>query len=103
MKHIRYLLAGWLIPPLMLIIPALAIADNEITPKQLEKIVVMKDNNLYFHMKDERIYMGVPINPRHCPNKVRGKIKYKRSLDRSFIIEHNEGFTTCRYNIQRIV
>lgn len=103
MKHIRYLLAGWLVPPLMLILPSLAFAGNEIKPKDLDKIVIMKDDKLYFHMKDRRIYMGVPINPRHCPNKVRGKIKVKRSLDSSFIIEHNEGFTTCRYNTERIV
>ena len=105
MKHILYFIAGWLVPPMLLILPALAFADNAeptISKDNLERIVVMKDDKIYFHLKDGDIYMGDPINPRHCPNKVRGKIKYKRSLDRSFRIEHNYGFTTCRYRIERI-
>jgi len=79
-----------------------AIADDHINKDEIEKLVIMKDDRLFFHLENGQIYRGDPRNPIHCPAKVRGRITLKDRVNSELTILHNNGFTTCRFDLTRV-
>lgn len=85
----------------LLLIGFTAHADNHLEKSDIDKLFIMKDNVVFFKMKDDSYYRGDIITPSIC--KKRGKISMDDTIHNSFQISHNQGFETCRFkNLERV-
>tara|TARA_A100001011_G_scaffold339038_1_gene370247 strand:- start:7969 stop:8256 length:288 start_codon:yes stop_codon:yes gene_type:complete len=85
----------------LLLIGFTAHADNQLEKSNIDKLFIMKDNVVFFKMKDDSYYRGDFITPSICQKK--GKISMDNTIHNSFRILHNQGFETCKFrNLERV-
>jgi hypothetical protein len=90
---------------LTLLISGPALADNHIDKTDVDKVIFTKSNEIYFQMKDESVYRGDIIRSNRCDFKRKQHYRYvfNDRIHNSFGVQHNEGFSTCRFsNLERI-
>jgi hypothetical protein len=70
-------------------------ADQNIDKSDVNKVYVMKDNTLFFELKNEELYKGDILTP-DC---LRGKIYFEtRTINNTYKIMQPTGFKTCRFS-----
>ena len=90
---------------LTLLISGPALADNHIDKVDVEKVVFTKSNEIFFQLKDDSVYRGDIIRSNRCDFKRKTHYRYvfKDRIHNSFRVEHNEGFSTCRFsNLEKL-
>lgn len=90
---------------LTLLISGPALADNHIDKTDVKTVAFTKSNEIIFQLKDESVYRGDIIRTDRCDFKRKNHYRYvfKDRIHNSFAVEHNEGFSTCRFrNLERI-
>ena len=90
---------------LTLLISGPALADNHIDKEDVDKVIFTKSNEIFFQMKDESVYRGDIIRTDRCDFKRKNHYRYvfKDRIHNSFGVQHNEGFSTCRFrNLEKL-
>lgn len=90
---------------LTLLISGPALADNHIEKEDVDKVIFTKSNEIFFQLKDESVYRGDIIRSNRCDFKRKNHYRYvfKDRIYNSFGVEHNEGFSTCRFtNLEKL-
>ena len=90
---------------LTLLISGPALADNHIDKTDVEKVYFTKSNEIIFQLKDESVYRGDIIRTDRCDFKRKNHYRYvfKDRIHNSFGVQHNEGFSTCRFrNLEKL-
>ena len=90
---------------LTLLISGPALADNHIEKEDVDKVIFTKSNEIFFQLKDESVYRGDIIRSNRCDFKRKNHYRYvfKDRIRNSFGVEHNEGFSTCRFtNLEKL-
>ena len=90
---------------LTLLISGPALADNHIDKEDVDKVIFTKSNEIFFQMKDESVYRGDIIRTDRCNFKRKNHYRYvfKDRIHNSFGVQHNEGFSTCRFrNLEKL-
>ena len=79
-------------------------ADNHIDKSEIDK-VEFTETQIFFKMKNNSIYKGDIVRPRHCPIKPKGvKYGFNDKINNEFVVYHKSGFNTCRFkNMEKIV
>ena len=88
---------------LTLLISGPALADNHIEKSDVKQIEFTK-TQIIFKLKNDNIFRGDIVNPRHCPIKKHGvKYGFHDRIHNSFVVYHNAGFNTCRFrNLEKL-
>ena len=90
---------------LTLLISGPALADNHIDKTDVEKVYFTKSNEIIFQLKDDSVYRGDIIRSDRCDFKRKNHYRYvfKDRIHNSFGVQHNEGFSTCRFrNLEKL-
>lgn len=90
---------------LTLLISGPALADNHIDKTDVKTVAFTKSNEIIFQLKDESVYRGDIIRTDRCDFKRKNHYRYvfKDRIHNSFAVEHNEGFSTCRFrNLEKL-
>lgn len=76
-------------------------AENHLEKSDVNKIIVMKSNEIFFELKNDEWYKGDIITP-DC---LRGKIYFDsdKTIHDSYKLQTNNGFKTCQFTtLERI-
>ena len=80
-------------------------SDNHFSVKDIDQIFIMKNEDIIFKLKDDIYFKGDIITPKSCIIKKPYKISfsYKNVINDSFLINHQNGFMTCKFkNLRQI-
>ena len=80
-------------------------SDNHFSVKDIDQIFIMKNEDIIFKLKDDIYFKGDIITPKSCIVKKPYKISfsYKNVINDSFLINHQNGFMTCKFkNLRQI-
>jgi len=79
-----------------LFLVGLANANETINKTDINKVIVMKSNEIFFELKNEEWYKGDILTP-DC---LRGKIYFDsdKTIHDSYKLQTHNGFKTCRFS-----
>ena len=79
-----------------LFLVGLANANETINKTDINKVIVMKSNEIFFELKNEEWYKGDIITP-DC---LRGRIYFDsdKTIHDSYKLQTHNGFKTCRFS-----
>ena len=88
---------------LTLLISGPALADNHIDKSDIKTVEFTK-TQIFFKMKDDSIFRGDLIRPRHCPIQQNGvRYGFNEEIHNSFVVFHKAGFQTCKFkNVEKL-
>ena len=81
----------------LLLFGSILYSDNHFSVKDIDQIFIMKNEDIIFKLKDDIYFKGDIITPY--------KISFnsKDVINDSFLINHQNGFMTCRFkNLRQI-
>ena len=88
---------------LTLLVSGPALADNHIDKSDVKQVEFTK-TQIFFKMKDDSIFRGDLIRPRHCPIQKNGvRYGFEEKIHNSFVVFHRAGFQTCKFkNVEKL-
>ena len=89
----------------LLLFGSILYSDNHFSVKDIDQIFIMKNEDIIFKLKDDIYFKGDIITPKSCTIKkpYKNSFNSKDVINDSFLINHQNGFMTCRFkNLRQI-
>ncbi len=89
----------------LLLFGSMLYSDNHFSVKDIHQIYIMENEDIIFKLKDDIYFKGDIITPKTCTITKPYKISFssKDVINDSFLINHQNGFMTCKFkNLRQI-